>query len=141
MTKEQSNKLVDYLKECTKDEVYHFIRKRLQFEDAVLKSIKYGNFDEAKDHYRFDMTGFDHDCIGSAAINVQNILNKFADLGIYNHNEILVLKFWKGAHYIYYKPINGQLCEEIDGGMGTVDLIYRIFQLTIFSNSYRRVNH
>jgi hypothetical protein len=92
-----------------------------------------------KEHMRFDMSGYES-VKGQVTIYNMGILNKFADLGIYDYTSFLFLDFYKGTPSIYLKYwYTDEYLEEDDlDGLTTSEIIYRIFELTIFTNKETR---
>ena len=77
------------LKQMTKEEVFNLIRQRLSFGDEFQKQLR--NVDKAKymkEHRRFEMSGFETQT-GWCTVFNNDILNKFADLGIYNYTSYI----------------------------------------------------
>lgn len=67
------------------------------------------------------------------------IVNMFADLGIYNYTKYLFLDFYKGHGTLYFQYFSEEENHELElGGSGTTEIIYTIFQKTIFSNKPKR---
>jgi hypothetical protein len=138
MTKEE-------LKKMTDDEIKTFIRNTLKFDTSSFRHCDKSLLD--KEHLRFEMSGYENKT-GDTTIKNQAILNKFAYLGIYDYTYYLFLDFYKGQGTLYMKywDANGFIDAsgddeniEIDfGGYGTVDIIYEIFKLTIFTNYHTR---
>jgi hypothetical protein len=129
------------LKFKSKDEIFNFIRKRLRFEEGIVSSLK-GIDTLGNQHKRFEMSGYESQTGYCTTWNL-SILNEFADLGIYDFTSYLFLDFYKGTPTIYLKYFGERDNIEIDlGGYGTIDIIYEIFKLTIFSgkNKRRRIN-
>ena len=88
---------------------------------------------------RFDMSGYDYGETGTNVIFNGEILARFAHLGIYDYTRYLYLDFYKGNGTIYYGYFYEVTNEEKTlGGMRTVDIIYEIFSLTIFSKKSKR---
>lgn len=138
MTKEQ-------LREMSKDEVMEFIRDRLKMEKGVSQSVKCLELrSDENDHYRFDMSGYENKT-GECTIYNLSVLNKFADLGIYDYTTYLFLDFYKGTATLYFQYFYGsedRSHQVVDlTGKGTRQIIYSIFELTIFSGqgSRRRI--
>ncbi len=127
------------LKTKSKEEVLKFIRQRLAFESSILKSLR--NIDKEefnKEHKRFEMSGYES-TIGECTKSNLNILNKFADLGIYDYTSYLFLDFYKGCGTLYFQYFNETENIELDlCGYGTTEIIYRVFEKTIFSNKKTR---
>jgi hypothetical protein len=117
------------LKKMGKTEILNSIRKILT---PIGKDIS--------KHDRFEMSGYDYDKPGDCTISNMNILNKFAYLGIYDYTSYLYLDFYKGCGTIYLKYFHENDDIEIGdlGGHGTTDIIYKIFELTIFSDKLTR---
>ena len=132
------NLTVDMLKKQSKEEVYDFIRSRLAFDDNLLEQLRHIDKDQMKkEHRRFDMSGYESKK-GECTVSNISILNVFADLGIYDYTDYLFLDFYKGTPTLYmqYFQSDERLQEDFNG-YGTVELIYEIFERTIFSD--RRV--
>jgi hypothetical protein len=126
------------LKVKTKDEIMDFIRKRLSFDEGTESSIRHSETDRIQ-HKRFDMSGYESKT-GQCTVWNTSVLNEFADLGIYDYTSYLFLDFYKGTPTLYLKYFNGNENLEFDewGGYGTTEIIYEIFELTIFSNKGKR---
>ncbi|TXF79585.1 hypothetical protein [Chryseobacterium sp.] len=126
------------LKVKTKDEIMDFIRKRLSFDEGTAGSIRQSET-ERKQHKRFDMSGYESKT-GQCTVWNASVLNEFADLGIYDYTSYLFLDFYKGNPRLYLKYFNENENLEFDewGGYGTTEIIYKIFELTIFSNKGKR---
>ena len=125
-------------------EIKNFIRQRLMYEKKYAKCKKLiregdDNFDDLKNHHSFTMSGYDDGEVGRCQVDTNNILNKFAYLGIYDYTSYLFLDFYKGCGTLYFKywgeDVNREICL---GGYGTVQIIFEIFGLTIFSNEPKR---
>lgn len=123
----------------TEKEVIEFIKDRLKFKDEIINQLKYTDLDLfKKEHRRFEMSGYE-DKTGQCTLHNLSILNEFADLGIYDYTEYLFLDFYKGTPKLYFKYFANSENNEIDlSGYGTCEIIYKIFQLTIFSNKMMR---
>lgn len=107
------------LKSKTKDEILKFIRL-----------IKNG--------YNFNMSGYEA-ATGECTVRNIALLNMFSDLGIYDYTHYLFLDFHKGIGIIYYKYWNSSENLHLDvSGLGTTDIIYEIFKLTILSGKTER---
>lgn len=130
---------IDTLKNMSKENVYNFIRERLAFDSSVVDSMR--NIDKdilEKEHKRFNMSGYENQT-GDCTIYNLSLLNLFADLGIYDYTDYLFLDFYKGMGTVYMKYFNTEENIEIDlSGYGTVYIIYKIFQVTIFSGEPTR---
>ena len=113
----------------SKEEVLNFIRERLSLAHLInVPHFRYINEDDfKKEHLRFNMSG-------DTPYN-QMIVNKFDDLGIYDYTHYLELDFYKGSGTIYLKYwYDGETIEDDVCSFTTSEIIYRIFELTIFSN-------
>lgn len=126
------------LKSKTKEEIIEFIRNRLTF-DNLEKQLRYIDSEAfKKEHKRFEMSGYEKET-GQCTINNLAILNVFADLGIYDFTHYLVLDFYKGQSTLYLKYFNDANNSEFElSGYGTTEIIYEIFQKTIFSDKPKR---
>jgi hypothetical protein len=139
----------DLLNNKTEKEIFDFIRERLSFKEPKihLRHVDFSLF--KKEHKRFDMSGYDRDyehqdCTGECTVNNINIINTFADLGIYDYTRYLFLDFAKGNGVLFLKYYYDDEDLEFDlGGLGTTEIIYEIFKKTILSNNpkRRRTNH
>jgi hypothetical protein len=130
----------DNLVNMKKDDVLKFIRKRLQFNDRMYLRHTLRDHDMKKEHKRFDMSGYDDNVCGDCTLHNLSILNEFADLGIYDYTDYLFLDFYKGSGTLYMQyfkdektPLEFDLC-----GYTTSEIIYFIFQKTIFSGKFKR---
>ena len=75
----------------TKEEVFNLIRQRLSFGDELQQQLRHVDKDKfIKEHRRFEMSGFETQT-GWCTVFNNDILNKFADLGIYNYTSYLFL--------------------------------------------------
>ena len=119
-TKTKITMKIEELKTKTETEILDFIRKR-------------------KQGAKFEMSGYESKT-GKCTVDNIEIVNKFADLGIYNYTEYLFLDFYKGTPKLYLKYFNESENLEFDewGGYGTSEIIYEIFKLTILSNKPER---
>jgi len=126
------------LKDLSKDDVMEFIRDRLSFKNVAshLRHVDEDAF--KKEHRRFDMMGYESKT-GECTISNNEILNLFADLGIYDYTSYLFLDFYKGTPTLYLKYFNEKdNCEFDFNNFGTVQIIYKIFEKTIFSEKTTR---
>lgn len=128
------------LQKKSKGEVMDFIRQRLTFNECFLESlrgIETGQLE--RQHKRFDMSGYETNT-GNCTVWNTSILNEFSDLGIYDYTCYLFLDFYKGEPTIYLKYFYEHENLEFDGlaGYGTIEIIYYIFELTIFSSKPKR---
>lgn len=136
---ETKDMIVKKLQSMTKEEVKDFIRSVLSFED-IEEHLRYVNKDDfKKEHLRFKMSGYES-IPGECTTENMAILNKFAYLGIYDYTTYLFLDFYKGngtLYYQYFRSFSDNI-EEDFGGYGTVEIIYAIFERTIFSGKSTR---
>lgn len=118
----------------TKEEVIRLIRQRLAFSNDLMKQFRHVKEDDFKqEHRRFEMSG-NEDKTGWCTVFNTAILNEFADLGIYNYTSYLFLDFFNGTPTLYLKYFFEDENLEYDfTGYSTVDIIFAIFELTIFS--------
>lgn len=126
------------LKNKTKEEIMDFIRNKLAYNDIV-EHLKYVDRDEfKKEHEHFDMSGYESKT-GECTVSNLAILNKFSYLGLYDYTEYLFLDFYKGHGTLYLKYFGDNINHEFEyGGYGTTEIIYDIFQKTIFSGKTTR---
>ena len=122
-----------------KEEVFNFIRQRLAFSDELKRQLKHINEDEfKKEHRRFEMSGCEK-ATGWCTIFNTAILNEFANLGIYDYTSYLFLDFDKGTPTVYLKYFSDNENLEYDlNGYSTTEIIFTIFELTIFSGKPKR---
>ncbi|MCD8261954.1 MAG: hypothetical protein LUD15_11105 [Bacteroides sp.] len=119
------------LKTLSREEVYQFIRECLIFpptpEDRIYAA---GITPFRQPHHRFSIA------TGSVERSMnQLILNRFADLGIYDHTNYLYLDFYEGIPTLYFQYREEAANRMIElPGMDTVEIIYEIFRYTIFSD-------
>lgn len=125
----------EMLKKQSKEDVLAFIRKRLAFDEDIVNQLRYIDTHELKkEHRRFEMSGYESNK-GDCTLHNLSILNEFADLGIYDYTSYLFIDFYKGFGILYLKYFNANENLEYElGGYGTIEIIYKIFELTIFSN-------
>jgi len=131
---------VEELKEKSKPEVLNYIRERLAFDQGTLNSLRQlNNEQKGNEHKRFEMSGYESKT-GQCTLWNTSVLNTFADLGIYDYTSYLFLDFYKGIPTLYLKYFYENENIEIDdlSGCGTTEIIYKIFELTIFSNKGKR---
>lgn len=136
----KSDIALEFLTSASEAEVKNFIREILAFPDIITQSIRRHHVEgDKKEHYRFDMSGYDSDGRGSCTVNNLEILNKFAFLGIYDYTHYLFLDFYKGDVRLYFKYWNGHDDFEFDlSGYGTTRIIYYVFKATILSSKPTR---
>lgn len=130
---------VTNLKQKSKEEVLDFIRERLSFSEEMQNQLRHVDIDAfKKEHRRFDMSEYESTTGRSTVFNAA-ILNEFADLGIYNYTSYLFLDFYKGIPTLYLKYFFEDENLEFDfSSYPTCDIIYAIFELTIFSDKQER---
>jgi hypothetical protein len=138
------NQTPEQLKKMTKELALDEIRAILAFDEAVRDSIRTGDTikikpgDDAKQHYRFRMSGYEG-APGSCTVQNLFVLNKFAFLGIYDYTEFLTIDFYKGNGTLYFKYWNQYEVHEVElTSLGTCEIIYKIFELTIFTDKQKR---
>lgn len=134
-TTRSKTETAEMLQKKTKKDVFNFIRSRLSFDNNIVSQFRHIDTEEMiKEHRRFEMSGYENNK-GKCTLHNQNILNEFADLGIYDYTSYLFLDFYKGTptlymkHFMEYENLKFEL-----GGYGTTEIIYLIFEKTIFSN-------
>lgn len=126
----------EMLKAMSEKDVLNFIRERLSLTHITnmwhLRNVSVDDF--KKEHLRFEMSGYESNT-GECTLHNQMIVNKFADLGIYDYTHYLVLDFYKGSGTIYLKYwYDKEIIEDDVNAFTTSEIIYRIFELTIFTN-------
>ncbi|PWJ52974.1 hypothetical protein CLV98_1293 [Dyadobacter jejuensis] len=129
----------EMLKKKTKKDVLNFIRARLAFNSYLISQLRHIDKElMKKEHQRFDMSGYETKK-GTCTLHNQNILNEFADLGIYDYVSYLFIDFYKGSPTLYLKYFHEYENHVFDlSGMGTTEIIYYIFEKTIFSEKRTR---
>lgn len=127
------------LKTKSKEEVYEFIRQKLSFETNISNNLRNINQEEfSKEHKRFEMSGYESNT-GECTLSNLAILNEFAYLGIYDYTSYLFLDFYKGCGTLYFQYFGESENIELDlSGYGTTEIIYNIFEKTIFSDKKTR---
>ena len=125
--------------QMTKEEVLNFIRKRLSFGPEIKRQLKHVDEDDfSKEHRRFEMSGYEQTTGWCTLFNTA-ILNEFANLGIYDYTSYLFLDFDKGTPTVYLKYYDENENLEYDlNGYTTTEIIFTIFELTIFSGRPKR---
>lgn len=122
-----------------KNEVLEFIRERLSFNSKIASQLR--NLDKEifkKEHRRFEMSGYETES-GQCTKHNLEIVNEFADLGIYDYTNYLFLDFYKGHGILYLQYSNGGENLEFEfGGYTTSEIIYEIFTKTIFTGESTR---
>lgn len=133
-TKNNSNDIVEQIKNMTKEKVFNFIRSALIISGERL---------------RFDMSGYDTHFVGECTVHNTFVLNRFAHLGIYDYTKYLTVDCYKGTptiHFLYWdwKPEDDDLYDDFHdsnsklSGYTTTEIIYEIFKLTILSGREKR---
>ncbi len=127
------------LQSKSKEQIFEFIRKRLSFDDDIQGRLRYVDKELfSKEHKRFEMSGYEVKT-GECTKNNLEILNVFADIGIYDYTSYLFLDFYKGIGTLYFQYFSESENHKLEfGGSGTTEIIYAIFQKTIFSNKATR---
>jgi hypothetical protein len=127
------------------NQIKDFIRERLRIiePETISDNVRckgtteeYITFLEilTKQHRRFKMSGYEVKT-GQCTTKNQEILNLFADLGVYDYTYYLFLDFYKGTPTLYLKYWgHDENLEFTYDGYGTVEIIYEIFKLTILNN-------
>jgi len=134
------NETVEDLKTRQKHDVMEFIRKRLLFKEIRSQLRHDLNEDDfhKQQHRRFEMSGYEG-TTGDCTLHNMAIVNEFADLGIYDYTHYLFLDFYKGGVHLYLKYWGANEDLEVElHGYGTTEIIYAIFEKTIFTNKARR---
>lgn len=137
------NKTLDELKKMPKEEVLNFIRQKLAFDENYISQLRYivrnsDCEDWQKEHRRFEMSGYEGE-VGFCTTHNLAILNEFAYLGIYDYTKYLFLDFYKGSCTLYLQYCGEYENLEFDfSGYGTTEIIFEIFEKTIFSNKQTR---
>lgn len=129
----------EILRTKSKDEILNFIREKLAFKSDLIAQLRHVNENDfKKEHRRFEMSGYESKT-GQCTIFNAAVLNEFAGLGIYDYTSYLFLDFYKGTPTLYLKYFweEENLIFEFNG-YTTSEIIYEIFQLTIFSNKRKR---
>ena len=104
-------------------------------EKELLKGIIRENLNGEK----FNMSGYDGKKKGSCTLQNQELLNRFAYLGIYDYTEFLFLDFYKGSPTIYLKYWGDNETIEIGmTGATRTEIIYHIIELTVLSGNKKR---
>ena len=141
---------VEQLRQMDKVSVLNFIREKLREdiyphlfsggEVVTVRDIGEGKAEMISWHLRFEMSGYEKEK-GECTLHNQRILNKFAFLGIYDYTNYLFLDFYKGCGTLWLKYFQGEenYNNEVDlCGFTTSEIIYEIFELTIFSGKKQR---
>lgn len=130
---------IEVLSKKSKAEVLDFIRTKLKFSKSItsqLRTIEKDVF--SNEHRRFEMSGYE-DEPGQCTLHNLAIVNEFANLGIYNYTNYLFLDFHKGSPTLYWQYFQDKENFKYDlSGYGTSEIIYFIFEKTIFSGESER---
>lgn len=132
---------VDTLRSKSKDEVIAFIREKLTYDLSDEQWAKMGMNSNQEHKRSFDMSGYESKT-GMTTVRNQSILNTFAYLGIYDYTSYLFLDFYKGTPTLYMQYWMEDENLNFDfPGYSTSQIIYEVFQKTIFSgkNTRRRI--
>ncbi len=114
---------IEYLEKLSKNELMAYIRGRLTVNHKKQS---------------FDFSGYESKT-GECTLKNQGILNIFSDLGIYDYTTFLFLDFYKGSPTLYFQYFSENEVYKINlDGCSTSEIIYSIFQITIFSGKYKR---
>jgi hypothetical protein len=111
------------LRTSSKEVIFEYIRETLSIENS--------------DRRRFDMSGY-----GNCTVGNTEILNLFSSLGIYDYTKYLFIDFYKGhgtlyLNYFFAHDLEDNLQYDLSGHT-TTEIIYEIFQRTIFSGEPER---
>ena len=125
---------LEFLKTATKTDIKDWIRYKLTVRDS------YGGRPDMIKGYRrrFEFSGYENKT-GDCTLHNLSVLNTFAYLGIYDYTDFIFLDFYKGSVDLHYKFFQSKeyICEDLTG-YGTVDIIFFILNITIFSNNRER---
>ena len=128
------------LKTKTKEEVLEYIRQKLSFDSNIENNLRHIDKEAfKKEHKRFEMSGYESNT-GECTTTNLSILNEFANLGIYDYTTYLFLDFYKGngtLYLQYWGNGNNEVFDEY-GGWTTSEIIYAVFEKTIFSDKSTR---
>lgn len=129
----------EILQTKSKEDVLDFIRTKLLFDPAIESQLRHIDKETFKsEHRRFEMSGYE-DEVGECTLHNLAILNEFANLGIYNYTSYLFLDFHKGHGILYLKYFYETENLEFElGGYSTAEIIYEVFQKTIFTTKKQR---
>ena len=129
-------KKVNELREMSKPEVLSYIR-------GILDAGRRVRFEMSGYNYENSESGFNLEKDVCVSVYNQNIIDRFAFLGIYDYFKFLHVDFYKGAGELYFRFFDRSYyavdCEEKDfGGWSSADIIYYIFEISILSNHKTR---
>lgn len=127
------------LKKMDEPEILNFIRERLTISEYSSEFANIGIFSREPIRLRFDMSGYESKA-GTNTVGNQAILNRFADLGIYDYTNYLFLDFFKGSGTIYWQYSSGNEVNETKDviGLSTSEIIHEILKITILSGNGKR---
>ncbi|MGJ1193767.1 hypothetical protein ACR788_23745 [Sphingobacterium siyangense] len=136
------NNKVQEMKSWKDEEILEFIRKRLTISLDSEEFARHGIFSQEEIKLRFDMSGYEG-TTGSVTVGNQAILNRFANLGIYDYTKYLFLDFYKGSGTVYWQywsffPTDEPNEHEDLSGYTTSEIILFIFKKTILSDRKTR---
>ena len=180
---------INNIRDLNPEEIEKFIRWRLSYNDKGIEyesidSVEYDGVEyELTDGYKyrvgrkFNMSGYDHGTdnydvnnVGRCVVDNINILNIFADLGIYDYVYLLWLDFFQGCGsltikyydditqeksiifkdccvdniYVLDSPTSNSMVDISVSGYTTTEIIHLILQLTTLNNvgliKRRRIN-
>jgi len=86
---------------------------------------------------RFEMSGYEAET-GACVLNNLKVLNKFAHLGIYDYHKMLTIDFYKGSGDIMAIDWRGICTLECIGGYGTIEIIYKVLEMTVLTGTSNR---
>lgn len=109
---------------------------RQMSEDAIRAYVR-GILTVDDKRLRFNMSGYENKT-GECTVHNNKILDMFAHLGIYDYSDFLAINFHKGTGVILFAGWRGDSNTYEMGGEGTVDIIYKILELTILSGNGTR---
>jgi hypothetical protein len=118
-----------------------FILDRLSFGSSIDGSLRHIDRDDSKkqEHYRFEMSGFDMNGVGSCTKENLFILNLFANCGIYDYTKFMFLDFYKGVVTLYFQYWRTDDVIELDlSGYGTRQIIKEVIERTVLSGKSTR---
>ncbi|SHJ62675.1 hypothetical protein SAMN04488007_0920 [Maribacter aquivivus] len=138
-TTKSKSETAEMLKKKSKKDVFNFIRSRLSFNEKLISQLRHTNNEKMnKEHRRFEMSGYENNK-GECTLHNLSIVNEFADLGIYDFTSYLFLDFHKGSPTLHMKYFYENENLELDySGYGTTEIIYEIFEKTIFTDKRTR---
>ncbi len=91
-----------------------------------------------KDNAKFEMSGYE-EITGECTRHNLNILDIFAEFGIYDYTNYLFLDFYKGSAILYLQYFYEEENLKFDfSGYGTTEIIFNILTLTTLSGKRKR---